>query len=175
MLRLTGEIASGNPEAFARLYRAKFGHVLAVARRVTGFDEDASLDIVQDTMMRVIRYIRPFDDVHVLDRWLARVTRSVAIDHLRRERRRRMRESAAVDERVKGASDDVEKVQERLEWVQRELRGLDRVTAEMIELRFRVGMTLASIGQRLGIGAGAVHGRLNRTIAKLRQRAMNDE
>jgi DNA-directed RNA polymerase specialized sigma24 family protein len=55
------------------------------------------------------------------------------------------------------------------------LHGLDRATVEMIELRFRAGLTLAAIGQRLGLGAGAVHGRLNRAIARLRQRACNDD
>jgi RNA polymerase sigma-70 factor (ECF subfamily) len=173
--RLTGAIASGDPEAFARLYRAKFPHVFAVARKVTGFDEDSCLDVVQDAMMRVIRYMRSFDDEGALNKWLARVTRSVAIDHLRRERRRRIRECVAVDRTVHGAPDDVQEIQERLEWVRRELHGLDRATVEMIELRFRAGLTLASIGQRLGLGAGAVHGRLNRAIARLRQRACNDD
>ena len=62
-------------------------------------------------------------------------------------------------------------VLERLDWVRRELRGLDRVAAEIIELRFRAGLTLEAIGQRLGLTVGAVHGRLMRAVSKLRRKA----
>ena len=123
--------------------------------------------------MRVIRYMRLFDDEQALDRWLACVARSVAFDHLRRERRRRLREREAMDQRATGADNDAQDqdVLERLDWVRRELRGLDRVAAEIIELRFRAGLTLEAIGQRLGLTVGAVHGRLMRAVAKLRRKA----
>jgi RNA polymerase sigma factor (sigma-70 family) len=173
--RLTSEIASGNPEAFARLYRARFAHMYAAARSATRFDEGACLDIVQDTMMRVIRYMKPFEDVRALDNWLTCVTRSVAYDHLRRERRRRARERNAVVGHTAVVVDDTQEIQERLDWVRRELRGLDRAAGAIIELRFRAGLTLEAIGRRLGIRAGAVHGRLTRAITRLRKRALEDE
>ncbi len=171
--RITGEIASGCPEAFAQLYRAKFDLVYAVARRTSRCGEDVCLDVVQDAMMRVIRYMRPFDDGQALDRWLVCVTRSVAFDHLRRERRRWLRERQAMDQRTRAADNDAQDqdVMERLDWVRRELRGLDRVAAEIVELRFRAGLTLEAIGQRLGLTVGAVHGRLMRAVAKLKRRA----
>ena len=170
--RVTREIASGNPEAFARFYKAKFNHVYSVARSTTGYDEHAALDVVQDAMMRVVRYIRPFDDARTFDNWLTRVTRSVAFDHLRRHRRRRLREQKAADDRPTAVHEgDTHELQERLDWVRRELTGLDRVASEIIELRFRAGMSLAAIGKTLGLGTGAVHGRLTRALAKLRQRS----
>lgn len=176
--RVTREIASGNPEAFARFYKAKFNHIYAVARSATGFDEHAALDVVQDAMMRVIRYIRPFDDARVFDNWLTRVTRSAALDHLRRQRRRRLREQKAAEGRPAVVNEtDFHDLQERLDWLRGELSGLDRVAGEIIELRFRAGLTLSAIGKRLGLGTGAVHGRLNRALAKLRERSreLNDE
>ncbi len=172
---LTSEIASGSAEAFARLYKAKFGHVYTVARRTTHFDEDACLDIVQDAMIRVIRHIRLFDDARTLDNWLTCVTRSVAYDHLRRERRRRIRERRAANERPTVTFDDTREIMERVEWVRRELSGIDRASAQIIELRFRAGLTLKAIGKRLGMSTGAVHGRLTRAIARLRKRGSGDE
>ena len=168
--RVTTAIASGDPEAFALLYRAKFDLVYRAARKISSLGEDACLDIVQDAMMRVIRYMRPFDDAASLDRWLRCVTRSVAYDHLRRERRRRLREREAADQRSLPVHGDSHDILERIDWVRRELRGLDRAAAEIIELRFRAGMTLEAIGQHLGLSVGAVHGRLVRTIARLRRR-----
>ncbi len=174
--RVTGEIASGKPEAFARFYRAKFELVYRVARRTTSLDEASCMDIVQDAMMRIIRHIRPFDDAASMDRWLTCVTRSVAYDHLRRERRRRRWEREAAENRLETTDDD-DGFQERLDWVRRELQGLDRAAAEIVELRFRAGLTLAAIGQRLGLSVGAVHGRLARAIVKLRRRSseLHDE
>lgn len=166
--RLTTEIASGDPEAFALFYKAKFGHVYAVAKKATGYDEQACLDVVQDTMMRVIRYMKPFGDEAILRNWLTRVTRTVAIDHLRKERRRRCREQRAMEGRSHVAVDSPSELFERLEWLRHEMSALDRVSAEIIELRFRAGMTLEAIGRRLGMGTGAVHGRLTRTVAKLK-------
>ena len=66
--------------------------------------------------------------------------------------------------------DDSHEIMERIDWVRRELRGLDRAAADIVELRFRAGLTLEAIGQQLGLSVGAVHGRLVRTIAKLRKR-----
>ena len=68
-------------------------------------------------------------------------------------------------------SDDPHDLAARLDWVRRELRGIDRVAAEIIELRFRGGLTLRAIGDRLGMSIGAVHARMTRAIGKLRQRA----
>ena len=170
--RLTAAIASGDPEAFAQFYKAKFDYVYAVARRSTGYDEQACLDIVQDTMMRVIRYMKPFDEAKSLSNWLTRVTRSVAIDHLRKERRRRAREQRAAEGRRQEPDDVPSELHERIEWLRREMRGVDRVSAEIIELRYRGGLTLEAIGRRLGMGTGAVHGRLTRTIARLQKKTV---
>lgn len=176
--RLTTEIASGDAEAFARFYRSKFNHVYNVAKRATGFDEQGCLDVVQNTMLRVIRYMKPFDDEVRLRNWLVRVTRSAAFDHLRKERRRRCREQKAMEGRSQVEDEAPGELFERLDWLRHELRGLDRVSAEIIELRYRAGLTLEAIGRRLGMGTGAVHGRLTRTLAKLRKQSnveMSDE
>ena len=168
--RLTADIASGDPEAFALFYKAKFDHVYAVARKATGFDEQACLDIVQDTMMRAIRYMKPFDQSQSLSNWLVRVTRSVAFDHLRKERRRRTHEQRAVEGRPAATVEPHTDLFDRIEWLRREMRGIDGLNAAIVEMRYRAGLTLEAIGQRLGMGTGAVHGRLTRTIAKLQKK-----
>ena len=43
--------------------------------------------------------------------------------------------------------------------------------AELLDLRYRAGMTLESIGDRLGQSPGAVHRRINRILASMRRRA----
>ena len=169
--RLTRAIASGDPEAFARLYEAKFDFVYQRVRRITGMEENACLDVVQDVMIRVIRGIKPLDDLRALEGWLVRVARNAAFDHFRKERRRRVRELAAMNGRSTVVQEEVERLHERTDWLRRELAGLDRVAADILELRFRAGLTLKSIGEQLGLSPSAVHGRLLRSIAKLRRRS----
>jgi len=171
--RLTSAIASGDAEAFARLYEAKFDYIYALARRATGLDESACLDIVQEAFLRAIRRMRTLDDAEALDRWLARVVRCAAYDHLRRERRRRRREAFAAGSTMMDPPED-EGLTERLAWLRSRLDRLDRASSEMLDLRFRAGMTLEAIGRRVGLTAGAVDGRIRRTVAKLRAEAPKD-
>jgi len=174
-LSLTRAIASGDPEAFARLYRERFGLILGIVRKTTRFPEDQCLDVVQDAMLRVIRFMKPIRTAPALEAWLARVARTTAYDFLRHERRRLMHERAAGNGRMRESTDEIKDVDERLESVRRDLLELDGVTAGILELRFRTGLTLDAIGRRLGLKPGAVHGRMARGLEKLRQRRMHDD
>lgn len=165
--QLTRAIARGDRDAFAQLYTQKFDFALAVARRASRLDESACLDIVHDAMIRVIRSIRPIDTAAALDAWLARVVTSAAYDHLRAEHRRRRREAAALATKPPDSTAP-DHADERLEHLRAELAHLDRHAAELLDLRFRAGMTLEAIGRRLGLTPGAVHGRLGRILAGFR-------
>ena len=65
--RITAAIASGDPEAFARLYDARFDDLYTLVRRRTGLDESAALDIVQDAMLKVIHRMKPLPNEAALD------------------------------------------------------------------------------------------------------------
>ena len=49
-------------------------------------------DVFQETMLRVVRYIKPMPDDNALWAWLTRVARTALYDQLRRNRRRTDRE-----------------------------------------------------------------------------------
>lgn len=169
---LTSAIASGDTEAFARFYRQWFDFVLAEAMRVMGADEQTCLDIVQETMLRVIRSIKPLNAEADVQRWLRAVTRSACMDHLRREARRRKREQAQWAGR--GDRDADQELAERLAWLHRQLAALDREQARMLSMRYRLGWTLRRIGEALGLTSGAVDGKLSRSIAALRLKAREE-
>lgn len=174
-LSLTRAIASGDPEAFARLYRERFGLILGIVRKTTRYPEDQCLDVVQDAMLRVIRFMKPIKTAPALEAWLARVARTTAYDFLRHERRRLMHERAAGNGRMMESKHDLKDVDERLESVRHDLLKLDGVTAGILELRFRAGLTLDAIGRRLGLKPGAVHGRMTRGLEKLRQSTSRED
>lgn len=162
--KVTRAIASGDPGAFALLYERRFDRCYAIARRSTGLCEADCLDIVQDSFLKIARSIKPIDSEAALDAWIARVVKSCAWDHLRREKRRRARQThAAITEATTDLSLD-----ERLAALRAELPMLDAATRELLELRYRAGMTLAAIGRLVGLRPGAVDGRIRRAEAALR-------
>lgn len=163
---------SGDGEAFARVYRAKFGHTLAVARAATRLDEAACLDIVQDAWTRFVRSPPRCAHARQLDAWLRLTVLSSARDAVRREKRLRAREHAATNGRSRHepATDPAE-IDERLAWIAQELETLDRETRAMLGMRYRTSMTLAQLGEVFGAHPGAAHGRIGRAIERLRRRA----
>jgi len=171
---ITSAIASASTDAFVHvdafrtLYDAKFDMLYAMLRRRTGVDESTALDLVQETMVRVIRHMKPLRSEAELDAWLGRVAMTTAYDHLRKERRRRLRElKASVESRV--AMNHAIDLDETVESLRREIESLDRGVFDLLSMRYRAGMTLEAIGKRLGIGPGAVDGRLRRAINELRR------
>jgi RNA polymerase sigma factor (sigma-70 family) len=171
--KLTSAIASGDTEAFAVFYRQRFEMMYAEARQFTGRDEAFCLDVVQDSMMRVIRSLRPIDTEHALASWLRIVVQRCALDRLRTERRRRRREKAAEIESPTPPRRDEDR-SERLDWLQDQLSRLEPDVMHLVNLRFGLEWGLKRIGAALGLKAGTVDGRLGRAIASLRAKALED-
>src|SRR5688572_24902887 len=79
---VTAAIARGDRAAFGEFYEAWFDRCYAMARGMSGRDESACLDIVQEAMLRVVRRMRPLPDAAALEAWMRRVVRSAAVDSL---------------------------------------------------------------------------------------------
>ncbi len=169
---LTTAIASGDTEAFARFFRARFDELYGYARQATGRDESFCLDVVQDAMLRVIRSVKPTDCQARLRAWLRIVVQTCACDRLRQEaRRRRKEEAAAGARRTEQHQDDLD---ERLEWLRGEFSKVDGAQTQLLVMRYRLGWTLQRIGRVLSLKPGAVDGRLGRLVAMLRRRAQEN-
>ena len=166
---LTAAIASGDTEAFARLFRERFDEMYAEARRATGRDESFCLDVVQDAMLRVIRSMKAMDTEQRLRAWLRVVVQSCAYDRLRAEVRRQHREHAVAQQHLPHRPDS--ELAERLEWLRGQLAAPDDPQAHLLLMRYRLGWTLQRIGNMLGLKPGAVDGRIGRAVSALRRRA----
>ncbi len=175
MLETTGELtaamAAGREEAVEVFYRRYFDWLYAQARRASGRDEAFCLDVVQDSVLRVIRTVRKVESENQFRGWLALVVKTTAYDQLRAESRRRQREilvAATRSELSREASPDAD---DRLQWLTRSIAHLDGELAEMLEMRFQKRWTLRQIGQSLGMTIGAVDGRLRRALRELKLEA----
>jgi RNA polymerase sigma factor (sigma-70 family) len=168
MRELTERIASGDPEAFTRFYEAWFEPLRMYVKRLTGRDEAFCLDVVQDCMTKVIRSMRPLEDEGALSRWIYAVAASSALDRLRAEKRRKRRHDRAGAGR--GGADAHRVDRELLEALRTELAQLDPDRALLLKLRHGLGWTLEQIGRVVGLGPGAVDGRIQRTLIALRRK-----
>ncbi len=163
----TAAIASGDTEAFAQFFDEWFAWMGREAARLSGRDDAFCADIVQDSMMRVIRSLKPLDGADDLRRWLRVVVRSCVYDRLRAGSRRRSRDREA--DRPASRQPDPH-LQERIRWLGRELQSVGDANADLLLMRYRFGWTLQQIGDAVGLKAGAVDGRLRRLLGTLRRR-----
>lgn len=168
---ITTAIASGDSEAFSRFYRQWFGAALAEARRASGCDEQFCLDVVQNTMLRVIRSLKPMDTEAALRAWMRVVVQSCCADLLRTERRRMKRERNAAAASPQALARDLD---DRLAWLREQLMTIEPEQRHLLAMRYRMGWTLERIGRALGIKPGAVDGRINRSLASLRASAKEE-
>ena len=167
----TRAIACGDMQAFAHFYRQWFDFVFLQARRGTGRDEQFCLDMVQETMLRVIRFMKPIDSDRALRAWLRTVVRSCCHDELRRERRRRKREFAT-DRHQSGTSNEL--LESQLVWLQSQLAAIGPDRSRLLTLRFGLQWTLKQIGVAMDLTAGAVDGQISRSLDLLRKNAQEN-
>lgn len=165
-LELTAAIARGDAAAFERLYREWFDRLLALAGAATRRDEAFCLDVVQEAFVRVIRGPRVCRTEAELAGWLRRCVLSAAVDRLRGEARRARREAQAGGG-VSAAAADAE----QLAWLRDRLAELPPEDRELLRLRFEVERTLEEIAGASGGTWAGVHGRIRRTLERLRQAA----
>ena len=171
VLRITTAISRGDTDAFGRLYEAWFDRSYAAARRLTRRDESFCLDVVQDSMLRVVRSLRPMRTGPELSRWMGTVVRTTAIDLLRREARRVRREERRLSRRAPQEEPEVSaalELEEAIAWIRLEVEKLPDEDRVLFEERFERGSTFEDAGHALGMSGNAAHGRLRRAITRLR-------
>ncbi len=172
--QVTTRIRNGDQQAFAIYYETFFDLVYHEVHRTVGRDEQTCLDIVQETFVKIIRRMKVIEDQPKLEAWTRIVARTTTWDWLRRAGRQqaRQRRYAAIADPV-NPPDDISRLadQARLAWVQGQLEQLPPELRRMIALRYRLGWSLARIGQHFGLTTGTVDGRLRRAIEQLKQQA----
>jgi RNA polymerase sigma factor (sigma-70 family) len=176
---LSAALARGDDRAIELFYRRWFDWLFGQARRATGRDESFCLDVVQESLLRILRSVRTVECEARFRAWLGLVVQSTAYDLLRSEQRRRQRERRSIEgagaNDAEAASADREALDaERLRWLQSQVQRLDPTLARLIEMRFERQWTLTRIGKALGLSVGTVDGRLRRLLSDLRHRAEDE-
>ena len=167
----------GEKAAFEEIVRRHQGRVYAVAFRYTANREDA-LDVAQEALLKAYRRIDAWQPTGRFLPWLLRVTSNLAIDFLRRRKRRRHErldesfvpttEGAAVEP----ASMNTEQAVRAHEIDARIREALPRLSERqrvVFVLRHYEGLQLAEIAAELGCTVGSVKVHLFRSLKKLQK------
>ena len=170
---LTERLVQGSEEALRDLYQACFDPLLAFVRHATGRDESFALDCVQDAWMRVAAAPVLCGSGDSLDAWLRRVALTAALDRLRADAARRMRELRWSRERPRENMPASEKrsltaQSELMESLRAALESLPPDERSLLILRHVRRLTLPNLAALLGVGPAAVDSRLRRLAARVR-------
>ncbi len=171
---LLERIRNGAPDDFAEVVRRHQSRVLAILHR---YERDAHKveDLAQETFVKAWRALEQFDGRAPFEHWLSRIAVRVALDHLRREKRRR--NEIGLPELGEDALDwlrrdeantglDSRAAAEILDLALRELSPADRVVITMQEIE---GRSVKEIGAAMGVSGVAVRVRAMRARMKLKR------
>jgi RNA polymerase sigma-70 factor (ECF subfamily) len=164
-LELVRALNSGDADAFDTLYYRHRDWVVRLAQRFTGNGEDA-LDVLQETFSYLFRKFPGFVLTASMTTFLYPVVKNLSIAARRkRARLAQLPDEAGRLEPEAPATTDYDRQREELSTV---LGRLPEGQREALLMRFVDGMSLAEIGEALGVPEGTVKSRLHNAIATLR-------
>ena len=158
---------AGDEGAFARLMQDFGPRTLRYLRGLVGDDAD---DVFQEVWLTVYRSIATLARPHAFRTWLFSTTRRRAIDQLRRQRRERALLADSNDDvaLLPDTGSDVTIDLDRGD-VELALATLPPTQREVLELRYRDGMSYAEIAVIVGRPVGTVRTRIHHGKRKLRE------
>jgi RNA polymerase sigma-70 factor (ECF subfamily) len=195
---LVARIAAGSEAAFVTAYDRHAGYLFGAISRFLG-DREVASEVVQDAFMTLWRRADRFDArAGSLLTWLLAVARHRAIDRMRAEGRRPMREAASLDvmtgeapasggastgasaaasrpdlppELIAGTSTDPGTIASR-RWTQSVVRtsiaSLPEHERQVIVMGYAMDLSQSQIAERLAWPIGTVKSRTRRALAQLR-------
>jgi RNA polymerase sigma-70 factor (ECF subfamily) len=84
---LTRAMARGDEAAYRIFYEAYFDRLLRYLLVVTGGNEQAAREALQAALVRVVRYMKPFESEEKFWSWLTVLARSALADESKKQRR----------------------------------------------------------------------------------------
>jgi RNA polymerase sigma factor (sigma-70 family) len=167
LLRRYSEAAS--EDAFAEVVRRHIDFAYASALRRVGGDAHLAKDVTQHVFIALARQARTLARRESLSAWLFVTTRNLAAQVVRGERRRQVRESAAVlmTELHSNPTHDAEweKLRPVLDGAMDGVSDQDR---QAVLLRYYEGKSYADIGARFRLAENTARMRIDRALEKLR-------
>jgi len=173
---LTARMARQDEAAYVEFLAAYRDRLFRYAIVLTRGNEEAAQEALQQTMVRVVRHIRRFEDEAVFWSWLTRLARSVVTDEARKRNRYRNFLERFIGHRKpethahEPASDDLTLLA-RLEDL---LPALPAEDADLIRRKYFLGETSRAIAGQLDTTEKAIESRLVRIRRRLRETILKE-
>ncbi|MBO4388651.1 MAG: RNA polymerase sigma factor [Spirochaetales bacterium] len=163
------EMRSGDEAAFRQVYEQVFPVVMRVAFHVT-YNMDVSEDICQDAFIRFFDKNMVFQTMDDAKFWLIRVTKNLAINHVKRKAREaasmeKLKQVTPTSSYKDGASELL--FQETTENVRKAVSQLSEKYKTVIVLKEYAGLDYQQIGKVLNISESNVKVRVHRARKEL--------
>lgn len=164
---MTEAVGKGNEEAFNEFYDSYFSRLYRYLLVLASGREEEVKDAMQETMIRVLRNMKPFDEEQELWNWLRRIAKTALIDKARKKKRR--------DARFSLSSFVGEWPQERMEessiLLEHLSHGLEKLATEdreLIEGKYLEEKSYENLALERGLTGKAVESRLGRVRKTLK-------
>lgn len=162
---LTQRMAAGDDAAFGEFHAAYAPRLFRYLVLCHRGDEHTAADVLQETLLRVVRHARRFDDERVFWDWLARLARTAAADHGRKGGRyRRFLERFGLSQREIMPPD----FHELANALDAALDLLPADDAHLLRAKYHYEQSQRELALQLGISEEAVESRLRRARASLK-------
>jgi RNA polymerase sigma factor (sigma-70 family) len=167
---VTSRMAQGEEAAFRFFYELYCDRLFRYLIVLTRGNEELARDLLQTTMIKVVRHIKPFHDEQILWCWLTQIARTTFIDAIRQRQRAPHHvafspEAISVIE-VQPISADASHLEEALEV---SLQELDPLEKEMIHQAYFERSPHQIIAAHTDTTSKAVESKLSRIRQKLRK------
>ena len=168
---LTRGMAAGDEEAFSEFHHRYFDRLLRHLLRLTRGEEAEAKDALQETLCRVVRYVRRFDDEEVFWCWLTALARSAVRDAGRKRRRYWRLLENYVHRWLPLRPEPAPEYDLRLEdFLAACLSELDAADRALVEGKYLGRVSVRDLAEGAGLTEKAVESRLLRLRRKLRER-----
>lgn len=154
----------GSREAQQQLYESCHQRAYRLLVRMVGLSDAA--DVLQQVFLQVFRTLHQFSGESRFETWLYRVSVNEALQHLRKQRRRRW---VSLESDFMDHEPDQERNLDHKELLERALAKLDPELRSLFVLREIENLSYAEIAEALQIPEGTVASRLSRARQLLKQ------
>ncbi len=156
----------GEYEAFSELYARHSGKVYAYLKRHLPSQNQSADDLLQASFLKLHEHRAKYDPKYPFLAWLFSITRNNMIDALRRKNATPT-ESAELERMAQGQAviEDVSRESD----VEAALSGLPAAQRNLIQMRFKDGLSFEEISNRLGESQATIRKRISRTVQGLRK------
>ena len=155
-------------EELRLLVEAHARSMLRLARSIVAGDQDLAEDIVQESLIKVWRWLHTYRGEAPIEHWIMRITHNTAVSALR-ARREDPWDPGELPEGAVASAERVALGREDLRALNIAVRELDDLSRAILALRELEGMSYEQIAATLDVSVAVVKIRLFRARAQLRE------